>query len=54
MEHLPFDKCVPEIHRRVVDRMKWVWTEDIDAEYDEAVRGCKGTHRGLAADVQAA
>ena len=44
MEHLPFDECVPEIHKRVVNRMKWVWTDDIDAEYDEAVKDCRGTH----------
>ena len=54
MEHLPFDECVPEIHKRVVNRMKWVWTDDIDAEYDEAVRNCRGTHGALAADAQAA
>jgi len=54
MEHLSFDECVPEIHKRVVDRMKWVWTDDIDAEYDEAVRGCRGAHRAFAAVAQAA
>ncbi|OQV04529.1 FAD binding domain-containing protein [Cladophialophora immunda] len=38
MKDLPFDQCVPEIHKRVIDRMRWVWTDDIDAEYDQAVK----------------
>lgn len=38
MKDLPFDQCVPEIHKRVINRMKWVWTDDIDAEYDQAVK----------------
>jgi len=53
MKDLPFNECVPEIHRRVVDRMRWVWTDDIDAEYNEAVKGCRGTHGALVADTQA-
>jgi len=54
MKDLSFDECVPEIHKRVVDRMKWVWTDDIDVEYDEAVKGWRGTYRALVADAQAA
>ncbi|OCT53996.1 Salicylate hydroxylase [Cladophialophora carrionii] len=38
MKDLPFDECVPEIHKRVINRMKWIWTDDIDAEYDQAVK----------------
>ena len=38
MKDLPFDQCVPEIHKRVINRMKWIWTDDIDAEYDQAVK----------------
>ncbi|KAL6241380.1 hypothetical protein RBB50_011644 [Rhinocladiella similis] len=38
MKDLPFDQCVPEIHKRVINRMKWVWTDDIDAEYEQARR----------------
>ncbi|KIW16115.1 hypothetical protein PV08_06166 [Exophiala spinifera] len=38
MKDLPFDQCVPEIHKRVINRMKWVWTDDIDAEYEQAKR----------------
>ena len=38
MKDLPFDECVPEIHKRVINRMRWVWTDDIDAEYDQAVK----------------
>lgn len=55
MKDLPFDQCVPEIHKRVIDRMKWVWTDDIDAEYDEAVKGYKSkeTERVLVGDAQA-
>ncbi|KAH6652224.1 hypothetical protein BKA67DRAFT_520332 [Truncatella angustata] len=37
MKDLPFDQCVPEINRRVQARMGWIWTDDIDAEYDLAV-----------------
>ena len=37
MEALPFDECVEEIHKRFIDRMKWVWTDDIDSEYSLAV-----------------
>jgi salicylate hydroxylase len=38
MKDLPFDQCVPEIHKRVIDRMRWVWTDDIDTEYEQAVK----------------
>lgn len=38
MKDLPFEECVPEIHNRVINRMRWVWTDDIDAEYDQAVQ----------------
>jgi salicylate hydroxylase len=38
MKDLPFDQCVPEIHKRVINRMKWIWTDDIDAEYGQAVK----------------
>lgn len=41
MDALPFDECVAEIHKRVIDRMKWVWTDDIDSEYDLAVEKIK-------------
>ena len=41
MKDLPFDQCVPEIHKRVINRMRWIWTDDIDAEYDEAVKNRK-------------
>lgn len=43
MKDLPFEECVPEIHKRVIDRMRWVWTDDIDAEYDQAVKCRKGS-----------
>lgn len=38
MKYLPFDQCVPEIHKRVIDRMRWVWTDDIDVEYNLEVK----------------
>ncbi|KAK5196282.1 hypothetical protein LTS03_003964 [Exophiala xenobiotica] len=41
MKDLPFDQCVPEIHKRVINRMRWVWTDDIDAEYDDARKKLK-------------
>jgi hypothetical protein len=44
MKDLPFEECVPEIHKRVIDRMRWVWTDDIDAEYDQAVKTRKSSH----------
>ena len=53
MKDLSFDECVPEIHKRVVDRMKWVWTDDLDAEYDEAVKGYKSKKAAIIADGQA-
>jgi hypothetical protein len=37
MKDLPFEQCVPEIHKRVIDRMRWVWTDNIDGEYEQAV-----------------
>lgn len=43
MKDLSFDECVPEIHKRVIDRMRWVWSDDIDAEYDQAVNSRTGT-----------
>lgn len=36
MKELSFDECVPEIHKRIINRMRWLWTDDIDAEYDLA------------------
>jgi salicylate hydroxylase len=41
MKDLPFDQCVPEIQRRVIDRMRWVWADDIEAEYDLAAEKMK-------------
>jgi salicylate hydroxylase len=38
MRDMSFDECVPEIHKRVINRMKWVWSDDIDAEYDQMVK----------------
>jgi salicylate hydroxylase len=38
MKDLPFDQCVPEIRKRLMSRMKWVWTDDIDAEYNRVAR----------------
>ncbi|KAK9786651.1 putative FAD-binding domain-containing protein [Seiridium cardinale] len=38
MKDLPFDQCVPEINKLVIDRMRWVWTDNIDSEYDLAVK----------------
>lgn len=38
MKNMPFDECVPIIHQKLVDKMKWIWNDDIDAEYDQAVK----------------
>ena len=37
-----FEECIPELRNRLKDRMKWVWTEDIDAAYDENAGKTKG------------
>lgn len=34
----PFDDCMPLVKARIESRMKWIWTDDIDAAY-EAARG---------------
>jgi salicylate hydroxylase len=31
------DECMPELRNRLKDRMNWVWTEDIDAMYEQVV-----------------
>jgi salicylate hydroxylase len=38
MKDLPFEDCVPEINKRLMNRMRWVWTDDVDSEYDQAVK----------------
>lgn len=32
-----FDECMPELRNRLKDRMNWVWTEDIDAMYEQVL-----------------
>lgn len=31
-----FDECLPLVRDSLIDRMKWVWTADIDLAYEEA------------------
>jgi salicylate hydroxylase len=38
LQGLPYDECVPLIRSNLQERMKWIWSEDIDAAY-ERVRG---------------
>ena len=33
---LSYDDCMPIVKDRLKDRMKWVWTEDIDIAYESA------------------
>jgi salicylate hydroxylase len=37
-----FDECMPELRNRLKDRMDWVWTEDIDAMYEQVVAARRG------------
>lgn len=45
MKDLTFEQCVPEIHKRVIDRMRWIWHDDLDEVYDQTVKDCK--HAGV-------
>lgn len=36
LEEKSYNDCVPEVAESIRDRMKWVWTEDIDDAYDKA------------------
>jgi len=36
MEGLSYDECLPLVAERLRNRMKWVWTEDIDEAYELA------------------
>lgn len=38
MKNLPFGECVQEIGRTLENKMKWIWNDDIDAEYEQAVK----------------
>lgn len=33
---LTFEECMPLVKTRIESRMKWIWTEDIDAAYETA------------------
>jgi salicylate hydroxylase len=35
-EGLTYDQCLPVLRDKLKGRMKWVWTADIHAEYDDA------------------
>ncbi|KAL6719527.1 hypothetical protein ACLMJK_003768 [Lecanora helva] len=34
MNGLSYDECLPLVAERLADRMKWIWSEDIDAAYE--------------------
>ena len=36
-----FDDCCPMFAERTIERMKWVWEEDLDATYERARDGGK-------------
>lgn len=36
MKGLTYDECQPLVAARLRDRMKWIWTEDIDDAYEKA------------------
>jgi len=33
MRGVSFEDCMPLVEERIATRMKWIWTEDIDAAY---------------------
>ena len=35
-EGLTYDECLPVLSEKLKGRMKWVWTGDINAEYNDA------------------
>jgi salicylate hydroxylase len=37
MRGLTFDQCMPFVKARIESRMKWIWTDDIDAAYKSAI-----------------
>ena len=36
MKGISFEACMPLVKERIASRMKWIWTEDIDAVYENA------------------
>ena len=34
MKGLSYEQCIPAVRQRLRDRMKWIWTEDIDSVYE--------------------
>ena len=38
----PYEECLPLVRDSLKDRMKWVWTEDIDASYEAARKKMAG------------
>ena len=39
MKDISFEDCLPLVKERIASRMKWIWTEDIDAVYEAARSG---------------
>ncbi|KAE9379813.1 FAD/NAD(P)-binding domain-containing protein [Stipitochalara longipes BDJ] len=42
MKGLSFEDCMPLVKSRIEGRMKWIWTDNIDAAYDAAKAKLKG------------
>jgi salicylate hydroxylase len=42
MKGLTFESCMPLVKTRIESRMKWIWTEDIDAAYESARKRLQG------------
>jgi len=36
LDKLDYDECVPLVREHLKDRMRWIWTEDIDVVYENA------------------
>ena len=36
LESLSFEECLPIVRDQIKDRMNWIWSEDIDAAYENA------------------
>ncbi|OZJ02045.1 hypothetical protein BZG36_05547 [Bifiguratus adelaidae] len=37
MKGKTLDECIPTIHDNLKDRVKWIWTKDVDAAYEKEV-----------------
>jgi len=36
LKGLTYEECVPKVANILKDRMSWIWSEDIDQDYEKA------------------